>query len=878
MSATEQHFSDPEQSRQLTRRLGRYQLTERLGGGGLAAVYRAVATDSGQLVAVKVLPSDADELLRQRFEQEARTHSQLHHPNILPILEIGAPQNGENAYFVMPLVEGPSLAQLFEEHGRLTVHEGAALLAPLARALGYAHARGIVHRDVKPSNVLLQPATAQSPGALWTALLGQFVVPLLADFGIARALDAPDLTSPGRTIGTPIYMSPEQCADSHELDGRSDLYALGAIFYHALVGRPPFSGSTTQILHAHVYEPLTLPESLLSALPQAAIEVLRLALAKAPESRYPNGEAMASALEQIGGEPPPAGELTATMMALPTVQSQARVLVPGVWQRTASAVGRAPERAPERAVLRPAAARRQRRWVGLLLGGLLSSLVLVAGFWSALVVWPALRPAEKSDSVGEAAATPPASNPVQQETAAPPAAPSAAAEAVPGTPPTPVGKPSDFWRVGEEAFAVRDWRSAVDAYTLVRRMDPQYEPTQLDAHLFESRVGLAAEALAAGELTKAFTELDQALRLRPEATAVVRVQRALDERIDLPEANAEPARRNLWRALLLLADELAAQGRPCTAAAQLEAALAILPSAGPETPLAQIQAACVDADGLQQLQPALAAAGGKILYSTQEGSRYNIYAAPARQNSPSSLLIADGAQVGARLGSPRLAFHSTAAPGIALFDLQAAFGPGDWAGRLTETAEDARDAPPSWSPDTTQIVYSSARTGAGRPRIYVRTLSSGEEIDLGLGKDPAWEPGGNRIVYNGFDELGENPGLYRIEATGQGRVRLTDNGNDVRPVWAPDGRSVVFMSTRDGDMELYRLSLVDGSLLQLTDDPAQDGLPAVSPDSSLVVFASDRGGSWRLYVTPLQGGPTIWLLEIRGVLTNWLEHSLQWTR
>ncbi len=133
-------------------------------------------------------------------------------------------------------------------------------------------------------------------------------------------------------------------------------------------------------------------------------------------------------------------------------------------------------------------------------------------------------------------------------------------------------------------------------------------------------------------------------------------------------------------------------------------------------------------------------------------------------------------------------------------------------------------------------------------------------------------------MYNGFDELGENPGLYQIEATGQGRVRLTDNGNDVRPVWAPDGRSVVFMSTRDGDMELYRLSLVDGSLLQLTDDPAQDGLPAVSPDSNLVVFASDRGGSWRLYVTPLQGGPTIWLLEIRGVLTNWLEHSLQWTR
>ena len=113
---------------------------------------------------------------------------------------------------------------------------------------------------------------------------------------------------------------------------------------------------------------------------------------------------------------------------------------------------------------------------------------------------------------------------------------------------------------------------------------------------------------------------------------------------------------------------------------------------------------------------------------------------------------------------------------------------------------------------------------------------------------------------------------------GSNRLRLTDNGNDTRPAWSPDGEKVVFMSTRDGDMDIYSLSLRDGALVQLTNDPAQDGLPAISPDSKLVVFASDRGGVWRFYVTPIDGGPTVALLDIKGVLVNWLEHSIQWMR
>ena len=129
--------------------------------------------------------------------------------------------------------------------------------------------------------------------------MGGAVVPLLSDFGIARALDSPELTGAGRTIGTPTYMSPEQCADSHDLDPRSDLYSLGALFYRCLVGRPPFSGSTTQILHAHAYEPLLIPEAILATLPVAAVEILQRSLAKDPAARYATGDEMADALEKL---------------------------------------------------------------------------------------------------------------------------------------------------------------------------------------------------------------------------------------------------------------------------------------------------------------------------------------------------------------------------------------------------------------------------------------------------------------------------------------------------------------------------------------------------------------------------------------------------
>ena len=168
-------------------------------------------------------------------------------------------------------------------------------------------------------------------------------MPLLSDFGIARALDAPELTSAGRTVGTPAYMAPEQCAGSREVDGRADIYSLGAVLYRCITGRMPFSGSTTQILHAHVYDPLVIEDSVLRLLPPVMVEILQRSMAKRPDDRYPTADALADALTLAAGRLPPASSTgaegstaTLTLSSLPAtpppapITPSATVLVPGL--------------------------------------------------------------------------------------------------------------------------------------------------------------------------------------------------------------------------------------------------------------------------------------------------------------------------------------------------------------------------------------------------------------------------------------------------------------------------------------------------------------------------------------------------------------------
>ncbi len=266
--------------------LSAYHLEAILGSGGMATVYRA-RTPHNEWVALKVLfpPAGLSDEINSRFEREALTATRLNHPAIVPVLDVGHDRG--HAFMAMSLIEGHSLDVRLRQVGPLTETEAADIAWQMADALDYAHSQNVIHRDVKPANILL---TADNRA-------------YLTDFGIALALDAPALTRTGYIVGTPAYISPEQAAGQHRVDGRADLYALGVVLYEMVTGQAPFQGGTPQVLHAHVYDRPPAPSGITTVSP--AIEsVILQALAKEADHRFATGAAMAGALARLGTLPP----------------------------------------------------------------------------------------------------------------------------------------------------------------------------------------------------------------------------------------------------------------------------------------------------------------------------------------------------------------------------------------------------------------------------------------------------------------------------------------------------------------------------------------------------------------------------------------------
>ena len=262
-----------------------YELDCEIGRGGMGVVYRAKDRRLKRTVAIKVLPPELAfrSEIKTRFLREAETAAQLNHPNIVDIYAVDEMEN--IVFFVMAYITGDNLAKRLHDHGTLSVDETRRTLRDVADALAYAHARGVIHRDIKPDNILIDQQSGR---------------PMVTDFGIARAISDADsrLTATGIAIGTPTYMSPEQAAGERTIDGRSDLYSLGILGYQMLTGEPPFiANSTPAILVKHISERPTPVDQRRADVPQDLARVIMTLLEKDPANRFPSASAVVTALD-----------------------------------------------------------------------------------------------------------------------------------------------------------------------------------------------------------------------------------------------------------------------------------------------------------------------------------------------------------------------------------------------------------------------------------------------------------------------------------------------------------------------------------------------------------------------------------------------------
>lgn len=277
-------------------KLKNYVINDRIACGGMGEVWKAWDETHNKFVAIKAVTEDlfSDPNFTNRFLDEGRRHLRLSHPNIVSVLDVFY-ANNQNC-LAMELIDGASLTNILKNHKgqRLSVSESMPILQDLLSALNYAHRHGVIHRDVKPSNILMDKQGKS----------------YLIDFGIALAVGEERRTRTGQTIGTPHYMSPEQIVNPRAIDHRSDVYSVGCVFYEMLTGRPPFIAEDTKegdtdfaIKTAHVnYQPLP-PIERVSTIPQYINDIIMLALQKKPENRLPGCQEFLRLLSEKNIEP-----------------------------------------------------------------------------------------------------------------------------------------------------------------------------------------------------------------------------------------------------------------------------------------------------------------------------------------------------------------------------------------------------------------------------------------------------------------------------------------------------------------------------------------------------------------------------------------------
>lgn len=269
-----------------------YKILGKLGAGAMAIVYKAKQLSLDRIVAVKILPRRFSENTDyvQRFYKEGKAAAKLNHNNIVTAYDVG--EAAGYHYFVMEYVEGKTLYEDLSKGKIFSESEAIGIVSQVAKALAHAHTRGLIHRDVKPKNIMINSAG----------------IVKLADLGLARETNDVQMakSEAGKAFGTPYYISPEQIRGEIDIDARSDIYSLGATFYHMVTGRVPFDASTpTEVMRKHLKEPLIPPDHINTSLSAGVSEVIEVMMAKRKQDRYESAQELLTDLEAVSrGEPP----------------------------------------------------------------------------------------------------------------------------------------------------------------------------------------------------------------------------------------------------------------------------------------------------------------------------------------------------------------------------------------------------------------------------------------------------------------------------------------------------------------------------------------------------------------------------------------------
>ena len=353
-------------------------MTHVLGEGGMGTVYAAQDASAGRRVAIKVCHAEFAEKhkLLRRFQEEARALARVQHDHLVKVRRVG--KEAGYYYYVMDFIEGRTLEQLIEAEGPLPVHRAVEMLGQIMSALAAVHRAGIIHRDLKPGNVMITPEDRA----------------ILMDFGVAKSWDRETLTTLGAILGTPEYMAPEQ-AQGGRVDARTDIYGLGALFYHTLTGHPPFHGkSTITIIRSHIEDTVPSVRASRADLPHSIDGIIQRAMAKTQNARYATIAEMAEDLLSLHQTDALSGLARTTAIHL---RQPAEQETPSAQQPVTRTLAR-----PPREETRPV----WPRWALLVAGLLLLLLALVMALWPKGeprdVEIPPLRdpPSKKEKAVG----------------------------------------------------------------------------------------------------------------------------------------------------------------------------------------------------------------------------------------------------------------------------------------------------------------------------------------------------------------------------------------------------------------------------------------------------------------------------------------------